>query len=144
MYQFYVHQVELMAAMCLNRNYLGIWTLEGELTYEVCTAATTDSGLPLELRAALSEVKLRSRSVKLHGQRYLHLVDSNVALGILTKKRSSSYLLQRVIAKLNTLELASGVFPIYAFIRSAHNPADYASRSPARWQHSRRLGSSSH
>ena len=82
----------------------------------------------LELRAALTELKRRCRTKKRMGLKYLHLLDSAVALGVLTKKRSSSHRLQRVVRRFDALETASGCVPIFSFCRSSHNPADYPSR----------------
>ncbi len=82
----------------------------------------------LEMRAALAEVKRRSRSARNHGTRYLHLVDSQVSLGVLTKRRSSAHVLNRVSRKICALELACNLVPVYAFVKSQHNPADRPSR----------------
>ena len=86
----------------------------------------------LEARAAMTELKRRSRSARSVGMMYLHLVDSQVCLGVLTKKRSSSHKLARVIRKMNSLELASHMMPVYAYVRSQHNPADGPSRKRRR------------
>eukprot|EP00941_MAST-03F_sp_MAST-3F-sp1_P001155 g1155.t1 len=55
-YEFYVGQVELMAAMCLSRNYLGIYNLQEEYSYELCVAGSCDPGVPLALRAAFANL----------------------------------------------------------------------------------------
>ena len=82
----------------------------------------------LEMLAALSELKRRTRQLAGIGSRYLHLLDSQVALGVLTKKRSSSRILMKVCRKFSALELASSCKPFFSFVRSADNPADEPSR----------------
>ena len=57
-------------------------------------------------------------------------IDSYVALGVLSKRRSSSHKIQRVLRRFDALELASGVRPFFAYIRSSLNPADRPSRRP--------------
>ena len=81
-----------------------------------------------ELRAAFTELRRRARCKRHLGSRYLHLLDSAVSLGVLTKHRSSSHRLQRVLRRAAATELASSIRPIYSFVRSALNPADRASR----------------
>jgi hypothetical protein len=56
------------------------------------------------------------------------LLDSGVTIGVLNKKRSSSRQLNRVIKKLDILELASAIHCCYGFVRSERNPADRPSR----------------
>ena len=83
----------------------------------------------LEARAALTELKRRSRSADRMHHRYLHLLDSAVTIGLLTKKRTSSRALNRVVRRFDALELATNCLPVFAFCRSSHNPADAPSRS---------------
>ena len=82
----------------------------------------------LESLAVLMELRRRSRSTRNFDCTYLHLVDSQVAIGVCTKKRSSSRLLQRVLRRANALCLASGLHPVYVYVRSELNPADRPSR----------------
>ena len=82
----------------------------------------------LEARAGLADLKRRTRRVRSHGKRYLHLFDSQVTLGIMTKKRSSARILHFVARRASALELAASIHPIYAFTRSGENPADAPSR----------------
>ena len=86
----------------------------------------------LEVRASLLDMQRRSRQKHNVGTRYISLLDSQVPLGVLTKKRSSSHLLNRVVRKCDALELASSMCPFYAFCRSADNPADAPSRKRRR------------
>ena len=81
-----------------------------------------------ELRVAFTEVRRRAKSKRHLGSRYLHLLDSAVALGVLTKHRSTSHRLQRVLRRQSAVELGSGLRPVYAFVRSSMNPADRPSR----------------
>ena len=82
----------------------------------------------LEARAGLADLRRRTRSKHI-GTKYLHLYDSQVCLGVMTKKRSSAYRLARVIRKADAVELASFVHPCYSYVRSSDNPADRPSRS---------------
>ena len=60
--------------------------------------------------------------------RFLHLVDSQVVLGAVTKGRSSSRHLGRVVDRLNALILAANARKLLAFVWSVWNPADDPSR----------------
>ena len=84
----------------------------------------------LEIRVAFVDLKRRTRTRL--GTRHLVLLDSFVGLGVLSKKRSSSHQLQRVVAKYEVLELASFSRPFYAYVRSHQNPADKPSRRRGR------------
>ena len=82
-----------------------------------------------ELRGVLATFKWRTRSASGIRIRCLHIVDSQVSMGVLVKGRSSSSQLCAVLRRINALLLSAGVFPSYAWVRSADNPAD----SPSRW-----------
>ena len=82
----------------------------------------------LEARAALMALQWRCRAAKRFGKRWLILLDSFVSIGVLTKPRSTSYRLNRVVRKLAVLELASFTQTSFGFARSHLNPADYGSR----------------
>lgn len=58
----------------------------------------------LEARAALQAFKWRHRNVQFFVCRFLHLVDNQSVLGVLSKCRSSSYVLHGIAAK-STLAL---------------------------------------
>ena len=49
-------------------------------------------------------------------------------MGVVTKRRSSSYRLQRVIRRYDAFELAGSISMMLAFVRSETNPADKPSR----------------
>ena len=82
----------------------------------------------LEVRAAHLCVKWRTRSALRIGSRFFHLIDSQVALAVLCKGRSSSWQLNRVLSKTNALILGAGLFPSWAFVMSEWNPSDKPSR----------------
>ena len=84
----------------------------------------------LELEAVLLELRRRPRDPRCHGFKFLHLVDSQVALSAMSKHRSSSRVLNRILRRTNAICLASHLRPIFAFIRSEHNPSDWPSRRP--------------
>ena len=91
----------------------------------------------LEAQAGLQELKGRARTARLVPCRFLHLLDSIVAIGVLARRRSSSHRLRRVVRRAAALELASDLYPTYAYIRSAHNPSDFGSRFPGRFRYLR-------
>ena len=74
------------------------------------------------------DLQRRTRTRASIGGRYLVLLDSYVALGVLSKKRSSSRRLHKVLRRFDALELAGGMKPYFAYVRSAKNPADRPSR----------------
>ncbi len=82
----------------------------------------------LEARAILQTFKWRSRSLVSFHSRFIHLSDSQVALAIFAKGRSSAFKLNRVLRKAAALLTATDMYPLMGFIRSADNPADKPSR----------------
>ena len=89
----------------------------------------------LEAIAILLQLKAKSRSQNNFASVYLHLVDSQVSIGVFTKKRSSSRLLQRVIRRANALCLAAHLHPVFIYVRSELNPADAPSRGAHHLKH---------
>jgi hypothetical protein len=87
-----------------------------------------------ELKAVLASLRWRTRSSACIGTRCLHITDSQVALGILVKGRSSSIILRNVVHRLNALVLASSLNVAYAYVRTDLNPAD----KPSRWRKRKR------
>ena len=77
----------------------------------------------LELQAVLLALDWRLRSGS-RPKRFLHLIDSQVALATLAKGRTSSRRLLPVTRKIAARVLAGGLVPLYSFVRSALNPAD--------------------
>jgi len=84
----------------------------------------------LELRAIHAALKWRLRKSASVGRRFTHCVDSQVCMAVCCKGRSSSRILRRVLHVLNSLSLASSTHTVYAYVRSAENPAD----RPSRWR----------
>ena len=84
---------------------------------------------PLEGRAILSMLKWRLRNHRKLATRFLHLGDSQVNIGVMTKHRSSSHQMNLIARKISALELASFCHPLHGFTRSEFNPAD----APSRW-----------
>ena len=82
----------------------------------------------LELRALVHTFEWRLRSQAFGDCRALHLTDSQVALAVATKGRSSSKSLNRLLRKFAALQVAGGVWPLLAYVESAKNPADGPSR----------------
>ena len=87
----------------------------------------------LEMRAYLSAFQWRLRKASNIGRKFLHLLDSQVSIGV---QHRSSRRLNRVARKVAALELASGTLGIFAFVRSAGNPADAPGhKSLSSWGH---------
>jgi len=82
----------------------------------------------LELRALLVATRWALRSYKSLGLTTLRLTDSRVVMGVASKYRSSSKVLQRQLRKLAALELGGSCRFCTGFIRSDWNPADEGSR----------------
>ena len=79
-----------------------------------------------ELRAAL---RAEARLGRLHpGARYLHLLDSQVALGALVKGRAASPALNYELTRSLPEHLGSRIRPFYGYSVSALNPADDPTR----------------
>ena len=86
----------------------------------------------LESLAMLAELRARSRNARKYSTVCVHLVDSHMALGIPTKRRTSPRLLQRAIRRANSLCLASNLMPVFLHVRSELNAADAPSRGKNR------------
>ena len=90
----------------------------------------------LEVRAYLSAFRWRLHKASNIGPKFLHLLDSQVSIGVRVKQRSSNRRLNRVARKAAALDLASGSLSIFAFVRWADIPADAPSRkSSSSWDH---------
>lgn len=85
----------------------------------------------LELRAILRTLEWRSRSTSFRDCRFLHLSDSQICISVLTKGRSSSRKINRILRKIAAFCLALNIYPLYAWIQSRLNPADAPSRRHA-------------
>lgn len=82
----------------------------------------------LELRALLMAFEWRARRGSSGDERSLHLTDSQVALSVAVKGRSSSKRLNKVLRRFASLQVAHGIWPILCWVESHLNPADEPSR----------------
>ena len=82
----------------------------------------------LELRAVLTTLSWRLQRKKHLQCRFVHLVDSLVVLHCLSRGRSSSRKLRRVLSQINALLLCGDVHPVWAYVSTKQNPADRPSR----------------
>ena len=82
----------------------------------------------LELRALVNSFEWRLRSSLFRRARALHLTDSQVALAVSVKGRSSSRQLNRLLKRFAALQVARGVFPLLGWVATHDNPADEPSR----------------
>ena len=85
--------------------------------------------IALELRALLASFRWRARRAKGLSGRIIHFCDSQVAIAVACKGRSSSPELHRLLTRLCALLLATSCHPFFTYVRSAQNPAD----RPSRW-----------
>ena len=83
----------------------------------------------LEMEALYQSLRWRLRGGRLFNRRFLHLVDSQVVLGVVAKGRSSSKKLNRVVKRINLLLLGCHSYMLLGWVRSELNPAD----EPSRW-----------
>ena len=83
----------------------------------------------LELRAYLAALKWRARKAGNLGTRFLHLLDSQVCIGLGTKGRTSAKALMGTLEQCNALCLAAGFYPFLGYVVTDENPAD----APSRW-----------
>ena len=93
----------------------------------------------LELRAVKTSLIWRIKELNEGPVRFVHLVDSLVALHALSRGRSSSRKLRRTLAKIGALLLASGSVGAWSYVDTHQNPADRPSRRPIRRKWVRRL-----
>ena len=82
----------------------------------------------LELRSILHALEWRARTATFHSCRFLHLSDSQICLAVLTKGRSSSRRINRILRRISALCLCLNLYPLWAWVESRLNPADEQSR----------------
>ena len=86
----------------------------------------------LEMRATLTALRWRlERHKKVH-VKFVHLVDSLVAMHSLSRGRSSSRKLRRTILRINSLLLATRSQAVWTYVHTKQNPADAPSRRPGK------------
>ena len=83
----------------------------------------------LELKALMLSIMRGIRSEKWSQRRIFHLSDSYVTISVVSKGRSSSIMLNRLLKVLNAHLLVHGIFLVLAHVESTENPTDAASRS---------------
>ena len=83
----------------------------------------------LELQVILSALRWRTAKPEGIRRRICQLADSQVCLACLAKGRSSSFVLNHILAKVNAVVLSANLLPLWGFISSGRNPAD----RPSRW-----------
>lgn len=90
----------------------------------------------LETRAVLTALRWRLERHKASRVKFVHMVDSLVALHSLSRGRSSSKKLRRTILRINALLLASRSQAVWTYVHTKLNPADAPSRRPLKrkWQ----------
>ena len=87
-----------------------------------------------EMKALLLFVKWILRSASRFAHRIVVLIDSKVVVGAVTKGRSSSFPLNRLIKRLAATCFAGGIVLHCVFIPTSHNPSDWPSRGgPDTW-----------
>ena len=82
----------------------------------------------MECQGALMMIRWRARSAGRQQRVFLHLLDSMVNIGALSKHRSGSLQLNKVVRNFSAWELAMGARAVFGFTSSARNPADAPSR----------------
>ena len=82
----------------------------------------------LEARALLLSLRWKARSPTNIPSKYLHLTDSQTALGAFIKHRSNAVALNYLLQRSAAIQLAGGLYPVLCFVRSHDNPADKPSR----------------
>ena len=102
------------------------WKWEVVLAFPLCGQHIN----ALELCAIVAILKWRLRKSVSIGRRFTNCIDSQVCMAVCAKGRSSSRVLCRILHSSNSLSLASSTHTLYAYIRTADNPAD----RPSRWQ----------
>ena len=82
----------------------------------------------LELKAILLSVLRGIRSERWMHRRIFHLSDSYVSISVISKGRSSSRMLNRLLKVLNAHLLLYGIYLVLAHVESSENPTDGESR----------------
>ena len=82
----------------------------------------------LEDRSVLASIRWRARRLHRLNQTFFHLTDSAVAIGVLSRARSSSFHLQFTADRINAILLAAHLRLIAVHVGTKQNPADAPSR----------------
>ena len=112
--------------------YIGVVVHAGNMTYTgiaVCTDVVAHTAAVAASLVAYTGVVVYA-NMAVHT--FLHQLDSQVSIAVLTKHRSESIQLNRVARKVAALDLAAGCKPVLGFCRSGDNSADAPSRKRPR------------
>ena len=82
----------------------------------------------LEMRAALHALQWKSRRTCWHYCRTMVLMDSQVAIAVMSKGRSSSRKVNQLLRRFCAFALALNIYPLLCWVDTADNPADEWSR----------------
>ena len=82
----------------------------------------------LEISAFLVELRRRTRASSQLQQKFLNITDSRVMFHVLTKGRSSSERLNRIVRRIGAVSMVSQVYAYHLWTISKWNFADHASR----------------
>ena len=82
----------------------------------------------LELKALMLSIFRGIRTGRWSQQRIVHLSDSYVTISVVSKGRSSSVMLNRLLKVLNAHLLIHGIYLVLAHVESTENPTDGQSR----------------
>ncbi len=82
----------------------------------------------LELRSILLSIEFHVSHLKHVQARIFHISDSYVCMSVLSKGRSGSRQLNRLLRQINAYLLGYGLFLVIAHVESSENPTDGASR----------------
>ena len=85
----------------------------------------------LELRSILLAMQYHINHLGAYNMRVFHVTDSYVCMSIISKGRSGSVQMNRVLKRLNALLLAHGMYVVLGHVESTMNPTDGASREMA-------------
>ena len=110
----------------------GWWNWKVAMSYRFKHSLGPEHINALEMRALLSTIKWRASQINTANCRCLHLSDSQVCIGIVTKGRTSSCRIKHIIQQINALMLASNLHLLCAYVATHDNPADEPSRSCVR------------
>ena len=81
-----------------------------------------------ELRSIMNVFRHRAKEVQHHRTKCLFLTDSQVALSVAAKGRSSSLQLNAILRRLAGILLSTQMYVYYGWVRTDDNPADHPSR----------------
>ena len=82
----------------------------------------------LELRAALHCIQWRARRTRYHSFRTMLLIDNQSIIAVIAKGRSSSKAINHLLRRLAALCCSLNLYLLVAWVDTADNPADHASR----------------